>query len=272
MAEFKPVIWHEGTSHYYEVKPALPLQRLIDCYWVSLPQMNEIESRIIPDLCADFIMTFTPEMKLKQLRYSGPNTRYFLSIDQSSEVTLGIRFYLSSLRNWLPNNLSQTKDQLLVEWDGFAPFSKHLMMAMEMGLTCCQLISSFNEFFLKELSTEQTSSSSLIKNIIKNSLEMVDYREIICKEVVSERTIQRIFREETGLSPYEAYDILRFQKALKSMLINPARSLSDVALSHGYCDQAHYNRRFKVISGLTPSEVRQSCRNYPRHELNDKIN
>lgn len=265
---YKPVIWHESASLYQEVKPVKALQPYIDCYWLSLPQGERVKSRVIPDLCADFIMTFTSEMRLKRLSYSGPNTRYFISDSQSEEVTVGIRCHLSSLRYWLPSNLSQTKNQLLAEWDGFDHFSNHLLRTMELNPTYRQLLTSFNQFFLSELSSTKTDASSdLIKNIIKNSLELIDYREVIAKEVISERTIQRLFREETGLSPYEVHDILRFQKTLKSMLLNPETNLSELALDHGYYDQAHYTRRFKLISGLTPSDIQQNWRNYPRHDL-----
>ncbi|WP_314061720.1 helix-turn-helix domain-containing protein [uncultured Vagococcus sp.] len=257
MMEFKPIIWHEGASYYQEVKPALALQPYIDCYWLSLPQTGKVQSRVIPDLCADFIMTFSVDMGLKNLAYSGPNTRYFMSVSQSAELILGIRCHLSALRSWLPINLSQTKDQLLVGWDGFEHFSKYLMTVMELNPTIEELISGFNEFFLRELSTTKAShSSDLIKNIIHNSMELIDYRDVIRREVYSERTIQRVFREETGLSPYEVHDILRFQKSLKSLLVKPETSLSEIALSHGYYDQSHFTRRFKVISGLTPKEIR----------------
>lgn len=271
MLEFKPVIWQESASSYQEIKPASALQPYIDCYWLSFPQGDGHQARVIPDLCADFIMTFTPEKVLKKLRYSGPFTRYFISVSQSMETTLGVRFHLSALRNWLPTDLSQTKNQLLAEWEGLARFSEHLAVTLDRAPTFDQLIVSFNHFFLKELSEVKTPSSNLVKNVMKNSLTLIDYRDVIQREVISERTIQRLFREETGLSPYEVHDILRFQKTLKRMAINPEVNLTELALSHGYYDQAHYTRRFKLISGLTPTEIRQACRNYPRHQSGNLI-
>lgn len=262
--DFKPIIWQETTRNYIEIKPAVALQSCIDCYWMSQSGTSENQTRVIPDLCADFIMVFTPEGTLQQLIYSGPNTHYFFS-RQSTTMTIGVRFYISALRNWLPANLNQTKNQLLADWDGFEQFSCFLGEALKLNPNFEQLISRFDHFFLTELGDLGTrNSSAIIKNVLSNSLKLTDYRDVIQREILSERTIQRIFREETGLSPYEAYDILRFQKALRKLLTNPEAPLAELALDHGYYDQAHFTRRFKIISGLTPTEIRQNCRNYPR--------
>lgn len=269
MLGFKPVIWRE-SSRYQEFKPTGALRPHIDCYWINLSE-EAGQSRIIPDLCADFIMTFTPDYTFKQLRYSGPNTRYFMSLNDQ-EITLGIRFHLASLRNWLPQDLSQTKNQLLQDWDGSRFFADALFEVLESHPSLAQLLAFFDDFFLKGLSQTKSRPSALVSNIINNSLELVDYREVIQREVLSERTIQRVFRQETGLSPYEVHDIIRFQQTLQSMIQLPGTSLTELALRNGYYDQAHYTRRFKLISGLTPTDIRQNWRKYPRQIDGNSLN
>jgi AraC-like DNA-binding protein len=67
------------------------------------------------------------------------------------------------------------------------------------------------------------------------------------------RLAQR-FREQVGLTPKAAARVLRFQRAAR-LLIEPGhRSLTSIALSCDYYDQAHFNRDFSVFAGCSPTE------------------
>ncbi|MER5973435.1 helix-turn-helix domain-containing protein [Streptomyces sp. NPDC002055] len=68
------------------------------------------------------------------------------------------------------------------------------------------------------------------------------------------RRLQVLFREQIGLPPQSVSRILRFQRALT---LPPAacRSLADRATLCGYYDQAHMNRDFRDLAGLTPAQL-----------------
>ena len=67
------------------------------------------------------------------------------------------------------------------------------------------------------------------------------------------RLAQR-FREQVGLAPKAAGRVLRFQRAAR-LLIEPGhRSLTSIALSCDYYDQAHFNRDFRAFAGCSPTE------------------
>jgi AraC-like DNA-binding protein len=71
-----------------------------------------------------------------------------------------------------------------------------------------------------------------------------------------------VFRRETGVPPH-AYQIqMRVRRARKLILdgIPPA----DVATAVGFYDQAHMNRHFKRIVGMTPGEYRTAARRQRR--------
>ncbi|WP_314250236.1 helix-turn-helix domain-containing protein [Streptomyces kutzneri] len=68
------------------------------------------------------------------------------------------------------------------------------------------------------------------------------------------RRLQVLFREQIGLPPQSVSRILRLQRAL-TLPSEACRSLADRAALCGYFDQAHMNRDFRDLTGLTPAHL-----------------
>jgi AraC-like DNA-binding protein len=71
---------------------------------------------------------------------------------------------------------------------------------------------------------------------------------------VSERQLQRRFRERVGYGPKTFQRIARFQRAL-SRLGSEGGGLAGAAASAGYADQAHLTRETRRLAGLSPREL-----------------
>lgn len=69
----------------------------------------------------------------------------------------------------------------------------------------------------------------------------------------SARHFIQIFREAVGLTPRQFCRVLRFQDVLRLTNRREQLSWTDLALSCGYFDQAHFIHDFRVFSGLTPT-------------------
>ncbi|MEU4622295.1 helix-turn-helix domain-containing protein [Actinoplanes sp. NPDC023801] len=67
----------------------------------------------------------------------------------------------------------------------------------------------------------------------------------------SARYLTDRFRAEIGLRPKEAARIARFDRARRA--VRPGVRLADVAAVHGYADQSHLVRDFRVFAGCAPS-------------------
>lgn len=66
----------------------------------------------------------------------------------------------------------------------------------------------------------------------------------------------RVFRRDTGLTPFEYLRNIRVEKARKLLLDN--HSLMDALHLTGFYDQSHFIRHFKAITGFTPGRfIRQ---------------
>jgi AraC-like DNA-binding protein len=69
---------------------------------------------------------------------------------------------------------------------------------------------------------------------------------------ISERTLERRFREHIGISPKLFARIGRFQAALDRLRGGQYDKLSDIAFEHGYSDQSHFIRTFREFAGCSP--------------------
>lgn len=74
----------------------------------------------------------------------------------------------------------------------------------------------------------------------------------------SSRHLRQRFRAELGLGPKEAARVVRFDRARRMLQRTTAAgnrlTLAELAVTFGYCDQAHLAREFRELAGCSPSQ------------------
>lgn len=86
------------------------------------------------------------------------------------------------------------------------------------------------------------SPSSSVLTLVQNEL------------CLTERTFQRMFEKNIGVSPRLYRRICQFNSAFQQLNSRGYGKLSDIAFQHGYADQSHYIRSFKEFTDLTPKD------------------
>lgn len=113
----------------------------------------------------------------------------------------------------------------------------------------------FCDNFLPEQQTAVPSEpvSNIIREIraSRGTLSIHDISFDLC---YSERHIHRLFLGHMGYSPKHYSRVIRFLSALEEMLDAPGKSISDYIRNLGYSDQAHFQREFKIFTGMTPKQ------------------
>jgi transcriptional regulator GlxA family with amidase domain len=74
-----------------------------------------------------------------------------------------------------------------------------------------------------------------------------------CK--MSERTLERSFKEQLGVSPKEYARLIRFKSTLQHLLAHPDTNLAALAYNFGYADQSHLNKDFQHFVAANPEKV-----------------
>ncbi|WP_266160700.1 helix-turn-helix transcriptional regulator, partial [Dyella silvatica] len=62
--------------------------------------------------------------------------------------------------------------------------------------------------------------------------------------------LTRAFAKSMGVPPHTYLNMVRLRHAQRALL--SGQGLADAALSSGFADQSHFNRRFKGSIGLAP--------------------
>lgn len=71
---------------------------------------------------------------------------------------------------------------------------------------------------------------------------------------LSQRRFIQVFKDQVGLSPKLFGRVMRFQAIISRIARKTEVDWTEIALKHGYFDQAHFIHDFREFSGLTPTE------------------
>lgn len=112
--------------------------------------------------------------------------------------------------------------------------------------------------FVLELASGQSSArngpASFATRAILESHGAVALVEVQEKLRMTERSLQRVFEAEVGVSPRLFARICRFQSAFRRLNEGRFSALGDLAHDAGYADQSHFIRSFKEFAGMGPKE------------------
>ncbi len=203
-----------------------------------------------------------PEVWRKTL-VAGLQTGAIVSRPQGAVTILGISLHAATSRAVLPLPLSELTDlsvdgalllpEIDLVWERLASDSSF-------ELRCCRVLNWLTAHL------EPPSQTDLVHRACALMEGHPDGRcvdEIVRASSVSSRHLRRLFREYVGIGPAQYLRLSRFIKALH--LMNAPLSLTEIAHEALYCDQAHFCRDFKEISGVSPTQYRSEAGPAPGH-------
>ena len=101
-----------------------------------------------------------------------------------------------------------------------------------------------------------TEIGPAIDHIRGNLHERISVGQLAKLCAMSSRQLHRKFRHAFGLSVQEFLARTRIQSASEA-LAGTERSIADIALGLGYCDQSSFTHQFRQRTGVTPRQFRQ---------------
>ena len=94
--------------------------------------------------------------------------------------------------------------------------------------------------------------------ILHSHRRMTSMTELAGITGMSRFHLSRIFRDATGLPPYQYFEQVRIARA--KVTLRQGYSLSEVAMGLGFSDQSHFHRQFRDVGATTPGRYARAVR------------
>lgn len=254
-----------------EYQPSAPLRPYVDCYWegaFNLKAEETVSFKVVPNACLELII------HLDDLRcdFPGPDrwaqTPDYMLIGMITQVQ-EIRF-----RKTVPVFTIRFKPEALFTLFRL-PGSKVLERYEDINdllggrlRDLCHRIREEKDVggMIRQTETyllQRLHERSLDWGYVNEAAEMMrrakdlTVRDISEQVHVSQRQLERKFREIVGVSPKHYLRLTRINRVMKVLERGRPLDLTSVAYYCGYFDQAHFIKDFKRITGQNPTFYRR---------------
>lgn len=251
--------------------PDKPLQPWVECYWhVQLyTGMEGKRETIMPNGKVEMIFALEGDYRVGNRRTYRMKHAWLsglqeepLHIEYSGASNLiGIRFHPSGLFPFLQIPISETANEvepLEMIWGSFAD---EIFESLSETGTIEDIFSKLDVFLHRKIIPAKENQHSVIKKVIDEiCFRQAHSFSLIAEEMgYSERHLNRLFKDMTGISPKLMARIFRFEKASKQLFKGTDSGNAADFLELGYYDQSHFIREFKRFSGMTPGEYKKKA-------------
>lgn len=129
-----------------------------------------------------------------------------------------------------------------------------LNQAFIISKTVTELVNACDQILYKRMEKNVVSEALLFADaLISQSHGQVKVKEVARQSCYSERQLNRVFLTQVGMSVKNYARLTRFNYVLKHIQKSPC-FFSALSQQAGYFDQAHFDKDFKAISGVTPRD------------------
>jgi len=242
---------------YQEFKPDSNLLAFIDSYWtVKTDNPKLLNYWKMPNGLTDILIVLGDDFKTEtgnpilenEHTYLAGIKTHAVNITRQPNINLiGISFKAGAFSHFYKfDSLSVVKDKIV-------ELNNHLVPDFDLLLNT-DIKDTIDSFYLKRLLLQEDLHLKIATEIeIKKG--QIRIGDITKKYPITERQLERVFKEKIGLSPKEFINLTRFQNALNALQKRDSKkSLLEIAFDCGYYDHAHLSNDIRKYSGFTPSQ------------------
>ncbi len=226
--------------------PSKELEKYIKVYWRAYnPTLEEVEMPIVPDGSMDIIwlnghIFLSGLMESARVISIAPEDRF-----------LGIRFQPYALALLLAKDISIYNDKSVPLEEIDKALEEDMRGLFDTNRERDKILNDYFERFFTHVSIDRALLDSL-------DLILTSHGNILvadCAEAleIHPKKLERLFVRYMGLSVKKYSKIIRFYDVHTVLREKGLENLTQKILDKGYFDQAHFNRDFKKLTGLTPS-------------------
>lgn len=249
------------------------LASVVKCYWtLEVPmEPQAAKQRIVPDGCLEMIFILGDNIKRylsedefiiqPRAMVVGQITEPFIIQPTGYVRCFAVRFYPFGFANFVNTPIKNLADK---ETPILQLFGETIAEKLEQEIIRAvddkERIAVVEAFLLKKFNEKAT-----IDQVVKTTIETLlltkgnkAINDIVKDNLSKRRQLERKFFKQVGLSPKQLGKVIRLQAALKLLLNQKTENLTRIAYDSEYYDQAHFNRDFKELTGLSPKDFLES--------------
>lgn len=256
-----------NNNSYTEIPPCEALSPYVCCYWGTTEINTTIKSDvlkrdlIIPDTCMDIIININyTENSINNL-FCGIQDIPFTSLYENKKAensTFAIRFFPWAVILFADDNMRGILNTTTDTTFYFGTLKKELEERIQQIHNIQKRIEIAEQLLMKRMNKnrENTTVMNAIYEIV-HSKGNATIKQICDYACISNRQLERLFKENIGMSPKKFEDLVRYQILWKDIIYNKTYNIQDAVYRYGFSDQAHLINTFKKYHTMTPSEARQ---------------
>lgn len=253
---------HDST--YAEYLPTEALRPYVSCIWTSDGRTKrEPETvRVIPDTCMDIIIEINHTRQRISSRLCGLQDCTFM-VEQGRGgdlvTSIAARFYFWSARLFLDVDLGETGNRVL-DLEAVLPGCNREFEPLFYHRSAEESVSWLEEYLLGKLNPDRHNPNlyNSIDYILRNRGNAT-VRDICAGGCVSQRQMERLFRQNIGLPIKRISSLVRYQSVWCDVVARERFEIMDAVLRYGYADQAHLLNDFRRFHGIWPEQARQAA-------------
>ena len=250
------------ASTFQERPPPAVLTGLVTCAWIQH----------IPRESGPYLHTSTPDGSVEiayrlghgqRATIIGPRTRPTQEVLAPGTTTVGIRFRPGASAAAIGIPASELVDRTVHLRDVWGNPADRLTDELGKADSSNVLLSSLMAAIHR--ASLGASSPDPVVQLIVQSLRQDARRPADIEQLIglSERQVRRRCVAALGYGPKTLQRIARFQQLLAVAHTEVDERLADLAVEHGYADQAHLTSESRRLTGMPPAtfiaEMRESC-------------
>jgi AraC-like DNA-binding protein len=236
-----------------------PLAQYVDCLWIQCAyRQPHSRERVLPSGAADVVFAVDCDGRARS-SIAGPRSTFVDLATSQAFSAIGIHFKPGGASPFFGLPVAELENQhvtLDVVWGDFAATVADRLWSAGAAEDRFNVL----EEALKRRMHQPRGRHAAVQYAVKlfeRSRGVQSVASVADELGISSRRLLEVFREEVGLAPKTFSRVRRFNAILGHLERAAEIDWTDVALSCGYCDQAHFNHDFRAFSGVNPSTYLQ---------------
>lgn len=258
---------------YKEILPVEALRDYVRYFWVLEdlePALGVKNFKILPDGIPALIFQDIPNVFVDQENRTPPQlyvygqfTKYTDQRVEGSFRIIGAYLEPSALKTIFKIDAIEVTNQNIALEDIMADsILERLLNAGSID----DKIRIISDFLLQQIAVlkYENQSAKFVSTLLQRGKTLRDVQQ---EMNISERTLERLVKQNIGMSPKMFSRIIRFQSNLNLLRNTEYKHLTELTYTSGYFDQSHYIREFKEFTGSSPKsfvlKTNEALANFP---------